>query len=95
MISTNGGDNPRWAPDGLALFFRDDEAMMAVDVEPGAEYGRPRQLFELPGLTARFDVAGDGLGFIAILDRPGARPGHLNVILNWFEELKQRVPTGR
>ncbi len=92
-----GGRDPRWAPDGSALFFRNDEAMMVVDVEieSGLDFGPPRQLFELPGLTARFDVAADGMGFVVILDRPGVRPGHLNVILNWFEELKQRMPGGR
>jgi hypothetical protein len=97
MISTDGGTDPRWASDGSALFFRDGEAMMVVDVatELGLDFGPPRQLFQLPGLTARFDVAGDGTGFVVILDRPGVIPRHLNLILNWFEELKRLVPTGR
>ncbi|MCZ6858062.1 MAG: protein kinase [Gemmatimonadetes bacterium] len=95
LISIDGGTNPHWAPDGRALFFRDDETMMVIDVSGELDFGRPRQLFELPGLTSRFDVAADGQGFVVILDRPDVRPDHINVILNWFEELKERVPTGR
>jgi hypothetical protein len=27
-------------------------------------------------------------------ERSQAAPTHINVVLNWFEELKRRVPTG-
>ena len=41
------------------------------------------------------DVAANG-DFLMIENfvRPPLSP-HINIILNWFEELKQRVPTGR
>ena len=47
-----------------------------------------------------FDVTADGQKFLVPMpvgtDETGATaPGaRLNVILNWFEELKQRVPAG-
>ena len=51
---------------------------------------------------ANFDVTADGQRFVLTVpagnvetgdtDAPGAR---LHVVLNWFEELKQRAPTGR
>ncbi len=47
-----------------------------------------------------FDVTADGQKFLVIVparrgDPEDAAPGaRINFILNWFEELKQRVPTG-
>ena len=80
---------------GVNLEIEVRNGVLSVFIDSGLDFGPPRQLFKLPGLTARFDVAGDGTGFVVILDRPGVRPGHLNVVLNWFEELKQLAPPGR
>jgi hypothetical protein len=35
----------------------------------------------------------DGQRFLLIRTDAAARPVRLDVILNWFEELRQRVPT--
>ncbi len=40
------------------------------------------------------DIAPDDERFLMI-DQSGKSEGRINVVLNWFEELKQRVPTGR
>lgn len=49
----------------------------------------PRELFE--GLEPRsWDVAPQGDFFVSLERRD---PPRLHVVLNWFEELKQRVPT--
>ena len=44
---------------------------------------------------AHYDVGADGR--FLMLEMPDERQGitQINVILNWFEELKERVPTGR
>ena len=74
---------------------------MVVDVatEPDFTAGPPRVLFEAPnaytGYTRNFDITPDGERFVMVwLDEESslARP-KLNVVLNWFEELKARVPT--
>ena len=41
-----------------------------------------------------FDVTPDGQRFVMIQQRAqdSAAPQQINVVLNWFEELKQRVP---
>ena len=41
---------------------------------------------------ANHDISPDGQRFITI-QRNDANLTQLNVVLNWFEELKQRVPT--
>ncbi len=45
--------------------------------------------------VTEYDVHPDGERFIMIKQGiEGSRP-QINVVLNWFEELKERVPTGR
>ena len=82
--------------------------MMAVEFAPGSppRIGRPRPLFEfdnrdlnLSGFPLRsYDVTPDGERFAAVQRRTPLRPPavtHINLILNWFEELKAKVPTRR
>ncbi|MCI0423329.1 MAG: hypothetical protein L0387_09395 [Acidobacteria bacterium] len=47
-------------------------------------------------MTANYDVTPDGQRFIMLKsgDKP-ASAAQINVVLNWFEELKRRVPTTR
>ena len=46
---------------------------------------------------AEFDVTSDGQRFLMIQEgqQDSLAPLQINVVLNWFEELKQRVPTGQ
>ena len=74
--------------------------MMAVDVSATGSslmLSAPHLLFEQryafgsAQTVADFDVTGDGQRFLMVKnDSAGAR---LNVVLNWFTELQQRVPT--
>jgi hypothetical protein len=82
-------------------------SMMAVDFVPGASppVGRPRHLFVFdPTLLnlfcapARcFSVSADGQRFICLQPVPTAPLApvtHVNLILNWIEELKAKAPAG-
>ena len=65
---------------------------LVVTTSPTFRAGRPRLLFE--GNYADFyDVFPDGLHFVAIKPNQEQPATRINVVLNWFEELKQRVPT--
>ena len=103
QISTEGGTEPVWNPNGRELFYRNGDKMMAVEVAPQPSFaaGKPRTLFEgqyMPTLTMppNYDVSPDGQRFLML--KPGeqaaAAPTQINVVLNWFEELKRRVPAG-
>jgi serine/threonine-protein kinase len=97
QISTEGGSNPRWSRSGRELFFRNADRMMSVDVEmkPTFRAGRPQTLFEghYYGWDNDYDVAPDGTRFLMIKPDPEeSGPAHVNVVLNWFEEVKRRVP---
>jgi eukaryotic-like serine/threonine-protein kinase len=82
--------------------------MMAVDVRPGRtlSLGKPQRLFGFsePPLRLRcepsrcYDVAADGRQFYAVRQAPTApipSVTHIQLILNWTEELEARVPAGR
>jgi len=102
QISTEGGTEPMWNPNGRELFYRSGDKMMAVDIatQPGFVAGRPRKLFEgrykpmVP--TPDYDVSPDGQRILMIKENDQeSAPTQINVVLNWFEELKQKVPTGK
>jgi dipeptidyl aminopeptidase/acylaminoacyl peptidase len=92
-ISTNGGTYPVWSRDGKELFFRQGDAMMAVDVRtsPVFSASRERQLFTTTDLGFRpeFDVSPDGKRFLMVHRDPGSWPTQLDVVLNWFDELRR------
>ena len=99
-ISTEGGTEPVWSRDGTNLFFRDGARMMAVDVDVEGDTAftasRPRVLFEgtysLDPVSVgipNYDVAADGR-FLMIMR--GGTATEITVVLNWFQELKERVP---
>ena len=100
-----GGGEPLWSPDGTELFYRSGpqmERMMAVSfhTEPTFSFETPRVLFEglyqisasNPGGNPYYDISPDGQRFVMIKieQQEGAQ---INVVLNWFEELKRLVPT--
>ena len=81
--------------------------MMVADFDPASptRTGTPRRLFEFgpdslfPSAPARSHVvAPDGQRFYVVQRRPDPPwlpVTHVNLILNWFEELKAKVPTTR
>jgi serine/threonine-protein kinase len=104
QISTQGGTEPVWNPNGRELFYRSGDKLMAVEIaaQTGFAAGKPQVLFEgryqLSSLTAsNYDVSSDGQRFLMLKpsEQELAGPTQINVVLNWFEELKQKVPTGK
>jgi Tol biopolymer transport system component len=103
QISTEGGAEPMWNPNGRELFYRSGGKMMAVDIatQPSFASGKPRMLFEgqyspAPGATPNYDVSPDGQRFLMLKPVEQAQAAtQIVVVQNWFEELKQKVPTGK
>ena len=96
-VSTNGGVDPMWSPEGNRIFYREGNAMMAADIATGGalSVSPPRRLFdggwELPS-GASFAVMPDGKRFLMVRFAPAATPTRLDVVLNWFQELRRRAP---
>ncbi len=104
-VSLEGGIVPVWSPDGKELFFVRGDSMMAVAIEASETQitsGAPKKLFDFPPGrrserdTRSFDIAPDGMRFVLIRSAtPGLGRRHINVVLNWSEELKSKVPIGK
>jgi Tol biopolymer transport system component len=90
-VSPSGGEEPRWAANGAELFYRQGRTAMVVDVaDRNFCKSNPRALFD--GLDRwLWDVSPAGDFFVTVKPR---EPPQLQLVLNWFEELKRVVPTG-
>jgi Tol biopolymer transport system component len=105
QISTEGGTEPLWNPNGRELFYRNVDKMMAVEIatQPRFFAGKPKVLFAGPYQqspnpvpNANYDVSPDGQRFLMLKSGELAQAAtQINVVLNWFEELKRRVPAGQ
>ena len=90
-MSTEGGRLPSWHPNGKELIYAAGDELFSVRVvlEPAVEISAPRALYEVRGLVD-YDIAPDGR-FLVIQDDPSEKPTEIRVVLNWFQELKQKT----
>ena len=99
-VSPSHGSEPMWTQGGRELVYREGEKVLAVsiDLATGAS-GPPRVLFsgpypDNPGWTRprSYDVTADGERFL-LTKLPGEKsPPRIMVVLNWFQELRAKVP---
>ena len=90
-----------WSRDGKELFYRAGDTMKAaiIETEPEFKVTDSEELFagkHLAGWSRSYDVNGDGQRFLMVKEskeKPSAP--RLIVVLNWLEELKRLVPTGK
>jgi serine/threonine-protein kinase len=102
QISTQGGGEPVWARSGKELFYRDGDKMMAVAVETKPQFtaGKPKLLFEghyetsnYTNYLRNYDVSLDSQHFLMVkAGEQVTSATQISIILNWFDELKRRVP---
>jgi hypothetical protein len=95
QISTEGGIEPSWRPDGKELFYLHLNKLMAVDVNGGIdrfELGTPHLLFEAPfGNTLRnaYAIAPDGKRFLVNTRVENNDSLPMTVVLNWQATAKR------
>jgi eukaryotic-like serine/threonine-protein kinase len=91
QISSEGGNNPRWARSSNELLFSSKSRVMSVKFAAGGGLnpGKPAVLFEDKKAWTGYDIAPDGrLVVTREADNNGAG-NQMNVVLGWFDELKQ------
>ncbi len=94
-VSTNGGTSPRWGTNG-DLFYRIRGALMGTKIETSSDLviGASQQLFDGP--YGGYDVHPNGQSFILVKEMaPGDSPTRINLVVNWFEDLKRASPGAR
>lgn len=107
-VSTDGGREPAWSRDGGTLYYTGTvvapgEPLLAASITPGATFsaGRSRRLFDVwPYLTANrirgYDTSADGrLLMVKGAEVTPTPVTHIRVVLNWFDEVKQRIRNER
>ena len=102
QVSTERGFSPRWSRSGRELFYgrrgQGEVALVVRDihVDPTFRAGPARHVLDLVrGRATAFDVAPDGQRFLML--KPVADPSQyaMRVVVNWFDELRGRVPLTR
>ncbi|HUQ87383.1 MAG TPA: protein kinase [Vicinamibacterales bacterium] len=98
QISTDGGTQGMWAPNGKELFYKNGNRLMVVPIELGSGFnpGGPKMLFQIPlpesspGDASRYGVSPDGQRFLVTTTDNEAPPAPtFNVVLNWQREFEK------
>jgi serine/threonine-protein kinase len=100
QVSSGGGSEPWWTRGGRELVFRRGDSVMVVSVDPATgAAGRPTALFggryvsrEDRFAPASYDVTPDGEQFLMLKYAAGDERRRVNVVTNWFAELRAKVP---
>lgn len=89
QVSTDGGCEPAWSPDGRELFYRSGDRMMRIDMSRGVDdAGIPTTLFEGRYVAGSVTLANydtdPGTGhFIMVRAEAAPLPTHLRVVFGW------------
>jgi Tol biopolymer transport system component len=96
-ISIEAGVSPRWSGNGREVLYLDpaNSQLMAVDIEAGSSSplrpGQPHALFRQA--SGDWDVTADGKRLLVkTLPQTEESKANLELIVNWFEELRRKVP---
>jgi serine/threonine-protein kinase len=102
QLTTDGGVEPLWSPNGRELFFRslDRSAILSVDLRGGPAAATQRVVARLPasddfeGNPRNRLFAASANGRFLMIQRANATDvsGDMVVVLNWFTELRTKVP---
>ena len=106
QISNTNGDTPVWAKDGTELYYGSNPGRLwIVPVGLGDRFDAGVPALALPRAIARpvygtnFDVARDGRFVLSDSNLPSSGAANeyrsLNVVVNWFEELRRLAEESR
>jgi serine/threonine-protein kinase len=90
LVASGGAARPMWMPGGREIAFLEGRDLMAahISTSPGFRAAAPVKLFTLGTNDTLLDVAPDGRFLIA--RRPAETPRPVNIIVNWFTQLRQQ-----
>jgi serine/threonine-protein kinase len=106
QISKDSGHHPLWSPDGKELFYIPGPGQflkMSITTRPEFTFGNPIPapngsfIEGGPAVPRSYDITPDGKRFLGVVPIAAEQNGspiqrQIQVVLHWFEELKQRVP---
>lgn len=98
IVSSEGGEEPNWSPNGDKFFYRDGNDWLEVPItmEPTFPGGAPTLLFTGPYINVpgySYDISPDGQRFLLLRPVSNARTAtKLKVVKNLFEEINRLAP---
>ncbi len=107
QITSKPTGPPVWSPDGRELVYADPTHTLwsvPISTEPSFSFGNAAPLPQPPagtllfvsGVERNYDISPDGEQFLfasPVQSESRETPSlQINIVLNWFEELKERVP---
>jgi serine/threonine-protein kinase len=100
QVSIGGGAYPTWSKKQSELFFRSGEGMMVASYNTDGEAfvaSKPRLWAAKNDLGEFFDLAPDGKRFAMVQPEASEQKGstHITFLLNFFDELRRRVPPSK
>jgi len=99
QVKTSGSRDHKWAADGKTLFVQDErDRLMKVSVTAGSELvvSAPTEVCDLDKLrVAMWTALADGRFLVGLKNDNESEITHYNLVLNWTEELKQKILAAR
>ena len=101
LISTAGGTDPIWSPEGRELFYRNGAEILSVTIQTAPSFiaGTPGQVFEArfdgSEMARNFDAWRDGRRFVTVRSDETESPRQIHAVLNWVGEIQRRATAGR
>ena len=86
-----------WHPSGQQLYYRFGDKLMAVAITTKPEFSaaQARELFSVRTRGGQMNISPKSARFVFVDADITHDVNHLNVVLNWFEELNSKVPSGK
>ena len=98
QVSTRGGSQPLWSPDGRAIYYAEGEQRLmrvTVDLSSGRpRLGLPEVAYESPEPFRRFDLSPDGETFLLLLDAEAPEVRQINMRFGLRAELEELLGGG-
>ncbi len=94
QVSTDGGTAPAWGEQGRVLYYLQNGYLVSHEVRLGTTFSKGRATKLFPTSATTFEVAPGGR---FVLTEPNPQPPNdpLYLIVNWFDELRAKVPVKR
>ncbi|MFQ5448141.1 MAG: hypothetical protein ACE5FF_14550, partial [Saprospiraceae bacterium] len=96
-VSEKGGSSPIWHPNSQRLYFRQRNTLMSVSIKtkPVFEADKPEEMFKMANRFEYYTISPGGEQFVFVVEEQAQSIKHFNIVLNWDEELKQQVDSGK